>query len=54
MKIAPQKASKIVMNLPGMVPGDTSPYPMVVSVTTVNHIALKKDTNDVGSSVYSR
>jgi len=42
---APQKASKIVRVIPGYVPGPISPYPIVVSVITVNHIALKKLSN---------
>ena len=45
MKIAPQKARRIVIILPGIVPGETSPYPIVVRVTTVNQIALKYETN---------
>ena len=48
-RTAPQKASKIVVNLPGYVPGPISPYPMVVSVMTVNQMALKKLSN-TGSS----
>ena len=45
----PQNASKIVSSMPGCVPGEISPYPIVVSVMTVNHIALKKLSN-TGSS----
>lgn len=38
---APQKANIMVTNFPGGVTGEISPYPIVVSVITVNQIELK-------------
>ena len=41
IRSAPQKARMMVVNFPGYVSGEISPYPMVVMVITVNQTELK-------------
>ncbi len=43
--VRPNKADKIVMNLPIVVPGVMSPYPQVVIVTNTNHMLFRNDEN---------
>ena len=49
---APQNAKSIVITFPGTVPGEISPYPIVVSVMTVNQTALKYESKT--SSLWCR
>lgn len=44
VRSALQNARIITATLPGFVPGEMSPYPMVVCVTTVNQMDSKKES----------